>query len=531
MSPSLRLLLWLRLRGRVRMYSRKLGILQSALLTVVAVLFVVFALAALVMMKVGRASRGTAGVLAGGVETWGPPAILMAWISTLLIGGKAKALAFTPADTDQLFPGPFQRRELVLYRICVQSFGALLSVFAFLYFILQAGTLLGGWLALVLLVLFLQFSNMAMSIAREAGGTRLKIAVGVPVVAFLAYVGVTTGAFGGDFTKIVPTLKAIRESRVASTILLPFEPFGRAFAAADNRTALTYVVGSFGLVLLMIALILRLDAVSLEASLAQSQKVQAALERHRKGRSVFRPTASVNVPMPSLLGRSAPIAWRQLTGVVRSGAWLLIPSALILGAAIGGVEPESAAALIPTLSIMLLFVLPNLLRFDFRADIDQIDILKTLPLTPRAVALGQLAAPVTVIALMTWGLIAGAATRDPALALMLAPVGVLAPLGGMLLMACENTLFLLFPYRAGATGVMDLRHFLRALATQLAKMITFFAAAAPAGLLGWGAYAIGLGVPGATLAAGVLLVIECAMLVGVVGWAFNRFDPARDLPA
>lgn len=531
MNRTLRLLMWMRLNGRVRLYLNRFGAIRSVFLSIIAIILGVLWLGAIVVAIIFGQHRSK-GTFLDMVDTWGAPLILGAWVLTLLVGGKGGALAFTAADTDQLFPGPFRRRELVLYRICVQSFGALISgIFAGLWLIMNAGTPLGGWLSLVLLMLFLQYSNIAMSIAREAGGNRLRIGVGLPVLAGVAYLAVKTGAINGDFSQVVPTLRTLRDSPIVSKLLLPLEPFGRAMAATDTPTALVYLVGCLGLVLLLIALILRLDSVSLEASLAASQKMQEKLERLRGKRAVFRPTSRVELPMPPLMGRAAPLAWRQLSAVVRSGAWLLIPIGGVAGYLCAGIEAEGTIALIPGFAMMLAFFLPNLLRFDFRSDLDQIDLLKALPLAPSTVAVGQIAAPVCSIALMSWFFIAGVALRNPAYGLAAAPVALVAPLAGLLLMTCENILFLIYPYRVAASSVIDVRHMLRGMVGQFAKGIAVLVTGAPAALVAWGVLAADLGPFAAAGAAAVVLALECLGLLFVLAWAFNRFDPSRDLPA
>jgi hypothetical protein len=525
------MLLWMRLRGRVRLLLKRTGALQSALLTVVAALLVIGLIGSFIAaLFVGR-SQNTSTFIAR-AETWTPVIILAGWVSTLLLGGKAGALAFTPADTDQLFPGPFSRRELVLYRICVQSFGALVSgAFAGLWLIMHAGTFLGGWLAFVLLMLFLQFSNIALSIAREAGGNRLRMAVIVPVVMLLGYVLLASGAAGGDLSRLVATITSIRESRIASALLMPLEPFGRAYAATDTPTALLNVAGCFGLALLMVLFILRLDAVSLEASLAATQKVQAQLERMRRGKSIFRPTATVEIPMPRLLGRASPIAWRQFTGVVRSGAWTVVPAGALVGVIVGSLDEQYARAVVPMATMMFVFALPNLLRFDFRAELDQLSTLKTLPLAPITVAAGQLAAPAIAATLMIWALIAGVLVRNIELGYALLPGLAIAPAVVTILMACENILFLLYPYRTAASGVMDVRHMLRGMLAQIAKVTAVGLAIGPGVLLIFGSVHLGLGLFPGVAAACVVLALECVGLTFVLAWAFDRFDPARDMPA
>ena len=51
-------------------------------------------------------------------------------------------------------------------------------------------------------------------------------------------------------------------------------------------------------------------------------------------------------------------------------------------------------------------LLAAVLRFDFRADLDAIDTLKSLPLSPSAIAAGQLVAPTLVMTLLHWVVIA-----------------------------------------------------------------------------------------------------------------------------
>ena len=108
--------------------------------------------------------------------------------------------------------------------------------------------------------------------------------------------------------------------------------------------------------------------------------------RSRRGQGVSSNTISTGMQIP-LLPRTfgvGPLAWRQLTGAVRTARTTLI----LLGLATLLAAPFirrflQTAALPPVLGIAgwLTLFTTNLLRFDFRGDLEQIDTLKALPLS------------------------------------------------------------------------------------------------------------------------------------------------------
>jgi hypothetical protein len=134
--------------------------------------------------------------------------------------------------------------------------------------------------------------------------------------------------------------------------------------------------------------------------------------------------------------------------------------------------------------IWLTILLAGTFRFDFRADLDHIDTLKTLPLSSVAIAAGQLAVPVgllgtlQVVTLSVLG-VAGALEPGAAVAACLG-----APLATFLWLATDNFVFLLAPSRAPA-GAIDFQAVGRQAVLMLVKLALFLLAGGAAVGVRW----------------------------------------------
>ena len=177
----------------------------------------------------------------------------------------------------------------------------------------------------------------------------------------------------------------------------------------------------------------------------------------------------------------------------------------------------------------LTLILASWLRFDFRGDLDQLEYLKTLPVSSSALAAGQIVTPTVLMTLCHALVVAGvcAATRrvSPEMVLVLA----LALPFNALLFGIENWIFLLFPSRAAANPG-DVQGYGRQVLILLAKGGLVLVAASIAGGAAGGVYALS----GSMLAAGATaVVLMCALAaatVPLVALAFRRFDVAAGVP-
>ncbi|MDB4949523.1 MAG: hypothetical protein JWM27_2172, partial [Gemmatimonadetes bacterium] len=260
-----------------------------------------------------------------------------------------------------------------------------------------------------------------------------------------------------------------------------------------------------------------------------------------------RPARVVRVPALAWLGGAAPLARRQLTELWRDrrrmvGAlgFSLLLNALVVGlpAVATGASPsgerDPGGSLVLLGLILLVPVLTTApVSLDFRRDLDRMALLRSLPLSPFTVTVGQVFSPVLVIAATQAACVVGLALstgtvppRYTAAALLALPPLVWT------VAAVENLVFLLLPVRPIVPGtpraVFPARNYLLAIVKVLALGLTMGFAAACAFVLwiatpGWIAAAVAGGIIG--------LVLSAAAATWAAAWAFTRFDVSRDIPA
>ena len=264
------------------------------------------------------------------------------------------------------------------------------------------------------------------------------------------------------------------------------------------------------------------------------------LERIRRGGSVIGATRALfELPLLHWLGGAGPKLWRQLTTASRSTIKLvgiilifLIPIAAVLLSPSTAMEREGATALfgIGYTMITAIFV-PTMIGFDFRPDIGRMEDLKSLPIAPTRLVLGQLLAPVLILCAIESAAIG--LTVVFARANMLMVIGSLAllfPLN-LLMVAIENLYCLWFPVRMMAVNSFDLQMMGRQLLVMLAKGTTLVIAGGLAGALGAAVYYVtGQRWEGAIATAWVVMLISGLGLVPLVALAFDQFDVSQTLP-
>jgi hypothetical protein len=236
-----------------------------------------------------------------------------------------------------------------------------------------------------------------------------------------------------------------------------------------------------------------------------------------------------------------PTAWRQLVTAVRSlrglliflaifgGILVLMPLALSLGGdhpnqpAVGGVVAGSLLGI-------SLVSLPAMMAFDFRGDLDRMDLLKSLPIPGWRLAIGQLLAPVLLLSVIQLGaLVCIQMVWGGVDVLLLYAVFVVWPLD-FLVFGVDNMLFLWFPSRQTVATPGDFQLMGRQLLMLLAKFLALGIPAAVA-LAAWGiTYFLTERHLPAAAAASLVLVAFAVSLVPALAAAFRNFDVSRDMP-
>jgi len=336
----------------------------------------------------------------------------------------------------------------------------------------------------------------------------------------------------------VDYVRAFRQSWVGFCMVLPFDVFGRIMAAETffPEFALWTLVGLVMNVFLF-SLIIRMDANYLEASVAGSQMIYERMQRMRSGNLKFSSQEGDvrrHLPMFPRLGGAGTIARRQFTKAFRSSLW--VP--LIMISVGGGIVlylvhrmgEENLIAVLIGASIYCTFLFSSIFPFDFRSDLDQMELLKQLPFRPIAVAVGELAAPVLLLSLLQTCLFVTAAVMKGNLFVAALAALFVIPLN-VLLCGIENLTFLIYPVRMAASTPGDFQHFGRQMMMLMFKMLIVGFVGTLAGVGGVLAYYLAGESQTAGIATGWLMLLTCALaILPAVAWAYHRFDVSRPLP-
>jgi hypothetical protein len=496
---------------------------------------------ALFCAAVGFTTRGSPG-FAQNVNTYGAPSVM----ALVMLGAFSPlGLYFRPADVDWLLTAPLSRSALVIYNVALRARTAFLS--GLFLSLLPTWRGAGWWQAFTgytLVFLLLQISGQWLAVVRAW----LALHVTQPgrrLIAFLFAV-LPLGAVACEMhaRRSLSLPDFVGASISLRVIGAPARPF-LATAAAPTPLAWLATAGmSIGVLGVLIAHMCRLEVPYREAAVRHSERRAQRFARMRSGGGAFGASTSTarRVPMFPHLAGAGPVAWRQIQELVRNprGVLLLLSIVALVSAAavliplLRGGDPELTVRMGRT-GIFLVTFLPLLmgdnLACDFRRDLDRMGQLKSWPISPLALAAGQIApaaafaTAVQVIGVI--GLVTATSAITTGVALL---VLALMPVVSWVALSIDNLLFLWMPYRTVPEDPGDVAFVGRTFATALFK------------------FAVLTGILGATLAVGVsalsltgsrvaavgvplfCLLSACAGGTIAVANAFRRYDVARHAP-
>lgn len=541
MDRSLALLLVLRLKGWIRRWGRGLKTVKGAVLALVGSL--VF-LPMLVSSIVAAASGGGAQEL-GEIRRYGPLALFAYGMLNLILSAGERVLYFSPAEVDFLFTGPYRPRQVLLYRM-VGSLATVLLTALFLAVVASRHAVLGvsAFLGLFLGLEFLYLLTLAiglLAITLSALVFTQPRRVAALLVAGLALSIVLEQGAGLAGAGPSELLERAEESPVVQAVAAPFRPFVMAYTAERVWPDLA-LWASISLVenLLLVGLVLILNAEYFETAASVSTRIYARLQRARRGTLPTIGHPRLTLPMLPWWGGIGPNFWRQLTSASR-GLARIVPFLIFLTFPVvttffsvkardfdAAVFSGAAIAMVAGFALFA----PSMIGFDFRTELDRMEDLKTLPIRPSRLVLGQILASVTVLVAGEWvslGLIGSLAKLDARI--MVGLLGLVVPLN-VVLVEIENLFFLLYPYRPPMSPSFDFPMMGRQILLGLAKVLIVALFSGAAAGLGAGAYYLTRGNWTATFATAWLMMAAGAVsLVPLLALAFTRFDVSRDIPA
>ena len=262
------------------------------------------------------------------------------------------------------------------------------------------------------------------------------------------------------------SLGDVAASTVVQWIAIPWIP-GAYLAVTENWQWLTLMqlVATFATFPMMILLLVRVDAWSikrthqreqqrLQAGDFQSNTQPTSLSLNQANHAIFNQLARF---VPAWASDTVAVMSRQWTTVVRYRGTLLfsfvIPTLLCLSPLATGEVSQQWVFVVGGIGLCTMLLAPPALRIDFRRDLRRMLMLRSMPVGPRSMVVGQLAMPI----LITWAFqaftiaVATIVVRPDLLQVFLW-FGLLTALA-VFTFAIENALFLTYPHHERAEGV------------------------------------------------------------------------------
>jgi hypothetical protein len=546
-SPGLAYLLRASWRGFFRRAGRRMRTVRGLLATIFGLLFFVILVGTQVMAL----------LVGGGAEMAdrGGTVLVYSLVMMLLLVPSlvaADAPFFWPQEVQFLFPAPLERSELLLYQMLrsgwVQAFS---GMWLGLMSMRSAPHPPAALAAAVLAMLFIFTATQWVGLLKLAVGDRLPGPARAAVKPLLGILALAAAFAFYRRTQAVGFGDAVGEAFASTWIrvaTLPARPFGELFAARSLDEGLAWA----GLCIVLIvgsgAAVTASRVDFRERSLVSSAKRFERLRRMRSARSGYASAGApvrrrIPVPAFALLGRAAPIARRQVYELGRGlrTLWgLLFTAALAFFYVIvmpgwmndGPARPDALGVTLVVLVIVFPMLASSSFSIDFRRDLERMAYLRSLPLPPMAVAVGQVFTAAVIIAVLNAVLLLMAAAlaewrvERP---LMIAAAAGAVPVA-WLAVTLENWIFLLFPTRTQADGGQQNAFMGKQFVKLLFKSVVLGVVAGVAGIVAVGGAWLA-GTWGA--AAGVVLIVllACAGATALLAHAYRRFDLTVDSPA
>jgi hypothetical protein len=491
--------------------------------------------------------------------------VVLAWV----IPHERAALAFSEAEVAFLFPAPISRRGLIHFKLVRSQVRVLFSA---LFLVLLSNRFggncwihaAGWWLVLSMLNLHFLGSSFARTLLLDRGISNW-LRRSVVLAGALALATVVTlwarktvpelnASDTADWKTAAEYLQRILTSGPALYLLAPFRLAARPFLAPDAQAFLR----ALGPALLLLAAhyiwVVYSNVAFEEASVEASKKLATRIaavragdwqagRKIRKGKRPWFKLAATGPPATALI-------WKNLISAGQAVTWRIWFSLSVVCVAFyaGFAGSPHSKDLFPILGIFVAVVLgwsvlvgPQFLRQDFRQDLPLADILKTFPMRGWQVALGEILAPVLLLAAFQWLLLFFAALfllsarggNGPLLLAGVAGAAVLVPAADAVLLLIPNAAVLLFPswMQAGRDGPRGIEATGQRLVFVFGQLLVLGLALLPAAAAFGGVFLLMrwlLGnlaaVPLASAAAAAVLAGEAGLGVFLVGKLFERFD-------
>lgn len=546
MNRALLKLYLLTVKGALRSLARKFSTIRGALLSLVAFGFIGMMFVNLIVMVFIRgrvpfvSSDRTTAITS--LLPFGMLAYFLAGISPSL---GERAIHFTPSEIDFLFPAPFTRRQLLGFYLLRGLVGKLaLAAIVATSIASLVPSILSAMVGILLCLVFLHGAMIAAQLIQQTISTQL-YSRGRQILMIIVVVAVGIG-----IARAVPSgldhwarITEFRASTAIRVVIAPFEVFSRIIVSPQVTQSLPDLAIAVVMNVVVYCLVFGLDSRFEDMAVRTSQRIYERMQAIGRGnmyaaaskRTVY--SRSLVPKLPSWNG-VGPNLRRQLMGGLRdlqSMFWAAIVIAAAFAVVMFFVVRENPKILdyvgygVLGFTAYGTFIMASQLPFGFRSDLNHMEVLKSLPIRPMAIATAEVVSATIIGCLGQWLLILAGFFGAPSQALILLMGAPFFVPFNLLLFGISNLLLLLFPFRMVSSSpdvTLMGRVMILMFGNLLALMVGVGIAAIPAGIVflttaSWVATFV---------AAWIGLVLVGIALLFAVGWAFQRFDVSTDMP-
>lgn len=539
-DPALMLLIRMQWRGGFRQFRKSLrtfrGLFQLAFVIVMLLYGAVSMYFVGMVQSVPSALPGPFGSISNDLLSLG---LFVATSCIVLFSAGEASVYFTASEVAFLFPAPVTRKQLLTYKLLKSLMGIIgISVVFMFLSPSRIQTSLFRFAGTVLTIGFLQLLTMNVAFARQILQEKMHLWIRrvlgtiLGLVVLIAANHIMPSAAAGDWAAIV---KAFHSSVVGQCLLAPFSIFVTMLRTTD---LISFLI-AFAIVLVidgsLLFLAYRLDALSLEAAFAISEKVTARLKlMQSKGvwSALGTPTSKVArrrlAPLPFWAG-IGPVVWQRMTTTFRASTqlfWLLGAAILVAGGIVYAISnAKQGDTVAPFFGIGAMGYMSLLVCLTLQNDIERVGFLKSLPLRTVSIVLGEMLGFVMFLSTTQLLFMAVLMSCFPQQVLWVFCAMVLTIPLNFLLFAVDKLVFYIYPTRMAKGAPGDFQNSGKQMIFIALKMSILGGCLLVTGLSTLPA-ALLLQSPLAAVGsfAGVLL-IECVAIVPLLSLAFDRFDP------
>lgn len=481
------------------------------------------------------------------VENYLTFGIFVFFVSVFMRSSSKHGIYFSPAEIENLFGTPLSRRQLLGYRLFVEIRTALLASLLstctmVIFFPNPICSLLGIWLVISLVKLLPIFLALIGETAKAHTYNWQRKVIGF--LFLTALTSIILWQFGQqqfqfDWTKASfdRNLAEIANSTAGMIVLFPFRMFSRVIFASDIDGWLA-LYASLALLInvALVGLIMMADANYLSVVDRTSRLVAAQVKQTKMNWA--NESYRYSLPMlPGMFGMG-PLIWRHTLTFIRSTK-IFAPLAISIFIGLTWAMVSYKQAFVDNEAFPAIFLttlgyitLLTALGFPvgFKGDIQQMENLKSLPISDWSIAVGQILSAVILASTIQLSVLLLVVVLDSARWQFWSIASVTFPIGNFLVFTVASVVLLFFPVKSDREGSTSVASLGQAMISMLSLLIGCGSIAAIVASMSLGTFYFTESVLAALLAGLAAAALAGTALTALLVYAYRRFDVSQETP-